>query len=142
MATNAPMTPLETLTDEQLCEVFALEIGGWLTRIATHANPVEQGGYRLPNYFGPDIKAWWHPSHEVHKGVYVTPPPFADSADAVLPFMPNDFHGHFWTADAGFMGARVCIRDAQGLIVAEAKSETLARSMAECRVLAKRKGVV
>ncbi len=53
---------------------------GWKHRLATHDNPVERHGMKLPNYFGDDIEAWCHDSMD---GVYAEPPNYVADLNAI-----------------------------------------------------------
>lgn len=83
---------LDSLTDSALAEAFAVEVAGWKNRFATHDDPIQRGGSRLPNHFGPSVMAWWHEDSARFPGVYVAPPPFATSVDAVLPWLEKAPH--------------------------------------------------
>jgi len=70
------------MTDEEI-NVKVAEKMGWQHQLTTVDSPVEKDGMRLPNYFGPSIEAWWHPTIE---GVWVNPPKFTTSLDACSQF--------------------------------------------------------
>lgn len=53
-------------------------------------------------------------------------PKLAESADTVLPLMPSGPHVEFWTADCGYMGYRICIRDGDGNIKGEGHGKSFA----------------
>ena len=56
-------------------------------------------------------------------------PPYATSADAVLPLLPKERHKTFWICHAGYLGYRICIHSGEtGNILAEAEAPTFARA--------------
>ena len=59
------------------------ECCGWKHRLATHQNPVERHGMRLPNYFGDDVEAFWRDDID---GVFGSPPNYFGSLDACREF--------------------------------------------------------
>lgn len=77
-------------------------------------------------------------SHGEVSMIAETPPPFATSADAVLPLLPKTKGGDFWTVDAGYLGARACIRNSNG-IKSEGAAPTL--PLAACLALLRAHGV-
>jgi hypothetical protein len=61
------------MTDEEI-EIAVAKLHGWLHRLATLEYPVEYGGMRLPNAFGPEREAWWIIDQPAYPGVYIEPP--------------------------------------------------------------------
>jgi hypothetical protein len=51
--------------------------------MATHDEPVEQGGFRLPNWQSRPIEAWWMVGHPTFTGVYISPPDYLRDLNAV-----------------------------------------------------------
>lgn len=60
--------------------VMLAEIRGWKHRLATRKEPIERGGFRLPNAFGEPIEAWWHETEA--PGVYTSPPNYPRDLNA------------------------------------------------------------
>lgn len=53
---------------------------GWIVTLATRENPVENGSFRLPNYFGDPVNAWTHPDKD---GVWIKPPDYFHDLNAM-----------------------------------------------------------
>ncbi len=65
-------------------QVIALaEACGWQHRWVTIYDPIERGGFRLPNTFGPGLEAWWHPTDPEYPGVYGYPPNYLTNLNAM-----------------------------------------------------------
>lgn len=58
-------------------------LGRWQHRLATHDDPVERGGMRLPNLFGEAREAWWHDTLPNATGVYFGPSDYLNDLNAV-----------------------------------------------------------
>lgn len=58
------------------------EIVGWQHAVVTHENPIERGGYRLPNWGSKPIEAWWIDGDDNRKGAYISPPNYYDDLNA------------------------------------------------------------
>lgn len=63
--------------------VAIAEACGWKHRLATVDNPIERGGFRLPNAFGPSVEAWWHEADPEYTGVYGAPPRYLTDLNAM-----------------------------------------------------------
>ncbi len=77
------------ITPEELSALVAVEIAGWQTGLFSGGeNQKRKNGMAFPNFFSKkEERAWWHDSHPINKGVYASPPKFAESVDAVLPLI-------------------------------------------------------
>lgn len=131
-----PMTIKTSVSDEALSAAVAEHVAGYVLFPKTIEPPMsrlevpEKWCYR-------DYKGTFYVGepYTVHKnemgltwGYMWTRPKFATSADAVLPLLPKKGKGGFWTADGGYMGVRICIRDINGIIEQEALAPTFARA--------------
>lgn len=106
---------LDSLSDAELSERFAHEVAGWVNQGCAKNIPAFLHKWKTNN-----ANQFWD--------TRIEPLPFATSADSIIPFLPKTYGGSFWTADAGFLGCRISIRDQQGEILHEASSPILARS--------------
>lgn len=81
------------------------ELDGWSHRLATHENPIERGGYKLPTTFGRSIEAWWKENDPECRGVYGFPKRYTTSSDAVMPliektgFVVTVFESGVWSVE-------------------------------------------
>ncbi len=123
---------LDSMGDAQLSEVFAVECAGWVKRLGcTHPE----------NEPDDDVMCWYGPKRDNQTATekrygYVTPPTFATSADAVLPFLREPEIVDVDRMD-GRLGWRIVIMDYQDLY-AMAESPTFARSACIALIRAKR----
>jgi len=67
------------MTDDEM-RIAIAEYCGWKHTLATQQFPIVRHGMRLPNTFGPDIEAFWHPNIE---GVYASPPDYLNDLNAM-----------------------------------------------------------
>jgi len=75
---------LDTKTDANLSEIFAVEVAGWTFTLGT-------------------VEKWWRDGDGDFRGAgFINLPHFATSADAVLPWMEVDFLGKHGNCDMDY----------------------------------------
>lgn len=108
---------LDSKTDGELNELFAVEVAGWMRSEERACD-------------------WWIPGAGLAQG---EPLVFCTDANAVLPFLPREPSGNFWVCHAGYMGHRVCIHGGTCAdILAEAHDKTFHRAAVIALLRAKR----